>query len=329
MRLLRIPQLPRFRVQLPRFSATTRSNCWVASIVLVTLSWIGWNTNAKPSGAYRGAVIPHIPDMMAEIGPSSNAAGPNTSTSAASEGGLKVEGKLAIRMKQALLQDARAKLQTIPDYFATFVRQERVGKTLLNRETAELKVRHAPFSVYMKWHEGSDVGREILFVQGQNDGRMLVSPGNVLPTVKLDPAGDLAMRESRHPCTEAGVLNLVDKILGYCERDLKLDEGVVCQFLAEQKFDGRQCHVIRTDYGCAEIDPEYRCSVMFLDKETLIPVCLKNYGWPDRCGAPLSAADQISDATLVEFYAFTGLRYHVRLPEGDFDNANTTYRFRR
>jgi hypothetical protein len=326
---MRLPRLPQLRFPFPTLSDTARSNCWVASVLLMTLGWIGWNTHVKPSGAYRGAVIPHIPDFLIQPATRLNTPESDGAGSVAVDCGPKVEGKLAIRMKQALLQDARAKLQTIPDYFATFVRQERVGRNLQDRETTELKVRHAPFSVYMKWHEGSDVGREILFVDGQNDGRMIVSPGNVLPTVKLDPSGDLAMRGSRHPVTEAGVLNLVNQILGYCDRDLKLDEGVGCQFLADQKFDGRLCYVIRTDYSCAEIDAEYRSSLIFLDKETLVPVCVKNYGWPDKCGAPASAGDQMTDATLVEFYAYTGFRYHVRLPEGEFDHANATYRFRR
>ena len=63
---------------------------------------------------------------------------------------------------------------------------------MLDREMTELKIRHTPFSVYMKWHEGTDIGREVLFIEGQLDDKLLVSPGNVLPTVKLDPYGDLA-----------------------------------------------------------------------------------------------------------------------------------------
>jgi len=327
---MRLPRIPHLRFQLPNLSATARSNCSVASVCVLTLGWVCWNTHAKPSGAYRGAVIPQFTDLMQHEmdAPTGRSESKNLGT-APPNGFLKVEGKLALRIKQALLQDARAHLQTIPDYYATFVRQERVGKQLLNRETTELKVRHSPFSVYMKWHEGSDIGRELLFIEGQNNNRLIVSPGTILPTVKLDPTGEMAMEASRYPVTESGILNLVEKILSYCERDLKLGEGVGCQFLPEQKFDGRLCHVIRTDYTCAEVDAEYRTSLIYLDKESFIPLCIKNYGWPDRCGAPSSAGDQLTDVTLLEFYAFTGLSYHVRLPEGEFDHANSQYRFRR
>ncbi len=329
MRLLRVPRL---RIALPNVSPMARANGWVIGILTLTFSVISWNTHAKPAGAYRGAVAPQIEEVV----PHQAAAGSDSSATESqtvASSGPKIEGKLAVRLKQALMLDARAKLQTIPDYLATFTRQERVNGRLLGRESTELKVRHAPFSVYMKWNEGSDVGREILFIKGQNDGRMLIKKGgkvgDLLPTFKLEPTSDMAMKESRYPISDSGLLNLVEKILSYCERDLKLDEGVNCQFLPDQKIDGRLCYAIRTDYGCAEVDPEYRCSIVFVDKDTTIPLCVKNYGWSDKCGAPASANSKLSEETLVEFYAFTGMRYQSRLPDTEFDQANAQYRFRR
>lgn len=330
---MRLPRFPRLRIALPALSPTTRANGWVIGIFTLTFSVISWNTHAKPAGAYRGAVPPKIDEVVIhETAPAGDQSSPSPSQSVVSTG-PKIEGKLAMRLKQSLMLDARSKLQTMPDYLATFTRQERVNGRLLPRESTELKVRHSPFSVYMKWNEGSDVGREVLFVKGQHDGRMLVKKGGkvgeLLPTFKLDPTSDLAMKESRYPVTESGLLNLVEKILGYCERDLKLDEGVTCQFLPDQKIDGRMCYAIRTDYGCAEVDADYRCSIVFVDRELAIPLCVKNYGWSDRCGAPESANEKLTDDTLVEFYAFTGMRYQSRLPEGEFDQANANYRFRR
>lgn len=330
MRLLRVPRL---RFTLPKVSPTARANGWVIAILTVTFSVISWNSHAKPAGAYRGAVPPQIEETPAHQTPVAGTANAAAELQTVVSSGPKIEGKLAVRLKQALMLDARAKLQTIPDYLAIFTRQERVHGRLLGRESTELKVRHAPFSVYMKWNEGSDVGREILYVKGQNDGRMLVKKGgkvgDVLPTFKLEPTSDMAMKESRYPISDSGLLNLVEKILSYCERDLKLDQGVNCQFLPDQKIDGRLCYAIRTDYGCAEVDPEYRCSMIFVDKETTIPLCVKNYGWSDKCGASASANNKLSEETLVEFYAFTGMRYQSRLPDAEFDQANAQYRFRR
>ena len=330
--LMRILRLPRLRIAVPAMSPRTRANGWVIGLFALTLAIIHWNTHTKSAGAYRGAVPPQIPDLVIHTPP---AEGGNTaaSTTATIAAGPKIEGKLAMRLKQALMLDAKSKLQTIPDYNVTFTRQERVGGKLLMRESTDLKVRHVPFSVYMKWNEGSDIGRELLYVEGLNGNRMLVKKGgqvgDMLPTFKLPPDGDIAMKESRYPVTTSGLLKLVEKILEYSQRDLKLDEGVVCQFLPDQKIEGRMCYVIRTDYDCAEVDQDYRTSLIFVDKLTALPMCVKNYGWSDRCGAPESANDRLTDETLIEFYAFTGIRYQSRLPDIEFDQANTRYKFHR
>ena len=39
-----------------------------------------------------------------------------------------------------------------------------------------VKVRHEPFSIYLKWLSG-EVGREVLYVDGANDGEMFVRSG--------------------------------------------------------------------------------------------------------------------------------------------------------
>lgn len=329
---MRIFRLPRLRIALPSVSPCTRANGWVISLFALTLGILHWNTHAKSAGAYRGAVPLQIPELTIQP-PVPVGENPNVPQAPLVAAGPKIDGKLAMRLKQALMLDAKAKLQTIPDYLVTFTRQERVGGKLLKRESTDMKVRHAPFSIYMKWNEGGDIGRELLYVEGLHDNRMLVKKGgqvgDMLPTFKVVPDGEIAMRESRYPVTTSGLLKLVEKILEYSNRDLKLDEGVACQFLPDQKIDGRMCHVIRTDYDCAEVDPEYRTSLIFVDKVTALPICVKNYGWSDRCGAPESANDKLSDDTLIEFYAFTGMRYQSRLPPVEFDQANSLYRFHR
>lgn len=327
---MRLPRLPRMRIKLPVLSSCGRSNAWAGGVMMATILAIFWNTHAKPAGAYRGAVGPSMADAnlsdLATTKP--QVSGTNSDATPASIG-PKIDGKLAIRLKQSLLLDAKARLQTIPDYLVTFVRQERVSNSLLNRETIEMKVRHSPFQVYMKWMDGGDIGREVLYRAGENDGKMIVSPASMIPVVKLLPDCDIAMRQCRHPVSQAGLLNLVDKLLEICDRDLKLDEGVSCQLLPDRKFEGRNCYVLRTDYGCAEIDSVYRTCVMFLDRENGIPVCVKNYGWSQACGAPESANDELTDSTLVELYAFSGFRFQSRLAEKEFDVANKEYRFRR
>ncbi len=331
--LARLPRMPWHWFRLPRLSPVTRANASAIGIFVVTLTIINWNTHAKSAGAYRGAVPPQITDQLVMHQPTQAAGASGSAPSASVAAGPKIEGKLAMRLKQALMLDAKAKLLTIPDYVTTFTRQERVQGKLLERESSDLKVRHTPFSVYMKTTEGHEVGREILFIEGQNDNRMLVKKGGklgeALPTFKIEPDSALALKEARYPLTTSGLMKLVDKIVDYCARDVKLDEGYSCQFLPDQKIDGRMCYVIRTDYTCAEVDPDYRVSIIFADKATAIPLCVKNYGWSDKCGAAESANEKLTDETLIEFYAFTGLQYRSRLADVEFDQANAQYHFRR
>src|SRR5260370_4648324 len=135
--------------------------------------------------------------------------------------------RVALQLHLTLLELGKRRLESIPDYTATFLKQERVnGEDLQDLQTIELKLRHEPFSVYMKWTEGGDVGRQVLYVDGHD---MLVrlggKKGKLLPVIPLDPTGSRAMAESRHPATEMGLLHLIDVLLKYRKRAFTLTQG--------------------------------------------------------------------------------------------------------
>ncbi len=127
-------------------------------------------------------------------------------------------GRMALLMNMLLLEKGCRYLETVPDYTATFSKQEFVGGTLSDNQVINLKCRHQPFSVYMKWLVG-DKGQELLYVDGQNEEKMLVKmgglKGRLVPTLKLDPLGSLAMQESRYPITKAGIKALAETIIDF------------------------------------------------------------------------------------------------------------------
>jgi hypothetical protein len=183
----------------------------------------------------------------------------------------------------------------------------------------------------MKWVEGGDVGQEVLFVEGQYDDAMQVKLGGRLgrlPTMKVDPHGSAAMSKSRHPITEMGLLQLAEAIAKYRKRDLTLKEGVRWQLLADQKILDQDCHCFVVEYASKEIEPTYRKSITYIDKEHSLPVCVKNFGWPDE-ETPTDDPQALDEATLIEFYGYKDLRFETRLAAADFDKANSDYRFRR
>ncbi|HUL31260.1 MAG TPA: DUF1571 domain-containing protein, partial [Thermodesulfobacteriota bacterium] len=75
------------------------------------------------------------------------------------------------------LRQAEAFLDRTESYTAVFHKQERVNGWLKTKETVSLKFKN-PFKVYMKWIEDPGRGREVLYVDGWNDNRILLrEPG--------------------------------------------------------------------------------------------------------------------------------------------------------
>ena len=240
-----------------------------------------------------------------------------------------IEGPEALAHNIDLLRQGQTKLERMPGYTATMFTHERVGGQMSTPHIAELKLRHEPFSLYMKWLAGDDKGRELLYVEGRNDGEMLVKlgglKGRLLPAIKVDPHGALARAKSRHAITEAGLLHLVRTLLEHRERDRRENVQVDCRCSEEHEFDGRPCCCFVLDFASREESPTYRKSVQLFDDEWLVPVCIWNYGWPTREDVP---GEKLDEATLLEHYSYSDLRLHQDLADRDFDRDNAKYSFR-
>ena len=250
-----------------------------------------------------------------------------TNGAATSSGSEQVSGRIALLLNLLLLEKGRDRFAKVPGYTATFYKKERVGGSDLESQVVRLKMRHQPFSVYMKWLVG-DKGRELLYVAGQNSGKIIVKVGGVkgrlLPALKLDPTGSLAMRESRYPVTMAGLLRLSETLIGYRRRELQQKSGTHCRMIDNQRFDGRPCYCFIVTYDSPAASKEYRKSITFLDKKRMLPVCVKNYGWPEG-----DATGDLDKTTLIEHYAYTDIRVTQQLADSDFASSNRNYHFRR
>lgn len=310
-------------------------NCAAALVCLSSAGILTLSFQATPAGAGLDAAA-----LVGTEGTTIAAVPTTTSTGGVSSEELEkhvhhaVQGsKVALQLHIALLEVGKHRLQALPDYSATFFKQERVdGGDLQELQTCQLRLRHKPFSVYMKWIEGGDVGRELLFVDGEYENRMQIKlggrKGDLLPRLKLDPNGSVAMAESRHPVTEMGLLQLAELTSKFRKRDLELKEGVRWQLLADQKVLERDCHGFVVEYASKEVEPTYRKSITFIDKEHSLPVCVKNFGWPAE-DLVVETPQALDEATLIEFYGYRDLQFETRLSENAFDKANSEYKFRR
>ncbi len=213
-----------------------------------------------------------------------------------------------------LLSLAEKSYAGVTDYTSIFVSRERIGGTLREAETIQLKFQR-PFRVYMKWLEGPSKGREGLYVAGANDGKFLIyEPRGVrkLFTAALDPQDPRVMEQSRHPVTDVGLGRLLEIVGENARRGMRAGVmQVIDRGLAQ--VGGQR---VRRVEGILPRDPKagYYCYRVFLafDEENHLPIQIVVYDWNDE---------------IVEEYTHTQLRVNPGLTDRDFDPNNREYGF--
>jgi hypothetical protein len=159
-------------------------------------------------------------------------------------------------------------------------------------------------------------GRKVLYVRGQNEGKMLVRNGGKrfsYVTVRLEPDSEAAMKESRYPITETGLKNVTRRLLEKAEEDMLHDPtGANTQvtFFRDAKVDGRTCTRIRVTHPEPDENLSFHVANVFVDDQLGVPVRVEGYGWPD---------EEDDAPPLLEEYTFTRLRLNVGLTEAQFD----------
>ena len=216
----------------------------------------------------------------------------------------------------------------IDDYTCVIVKRERVRGRLQNFEYLFAKVRHhrengqrvVPFSVYLKFLGPNKVkGREVLYVEGQNDGKLVVRTGETqYPfTTTLRPTGELAMRENRHPITEFGFENFGRRLIHLIPEAIT-PEQVRVEHSENSKVDGRLCTgIVVTRTKRAQQDRFHRVRIFF-DRDLKIPIHYEAYDWPKTDGGK---------PVLLEQYTFRNIVINPGLTDGDFRRDNPAYGF--
>ncbi len=135
-------------------------------------------------------------------------------------------------------------------------------------------------------------------------------------TVKLDPAGKVAMDERRHPITEAGIGHLLKLLQEDRRLAAKHDEGRVIDKGKVREKDrgklrGRELRVFECIMPKSKRS-EYYChrAVVGFDTKLVLPVSVSIYDGKGR---------------LLEQYRYQDLKLDVGLTEKDFDKDNPGY----
>jgi hypothetical protein len=210
------------------------------------------------------------------------------------------------------LRGTELALTNVDNYTTLFHRLEFVDGKLIPEEVVFFKFKR-PFKVYMRWIKPSK-GQESLYIQGANENKIRAHGNGIfgLVTVNLEPTNTLAMENSRHPITEAGLHNLVRTVASNVRRALQSGE-LISKAHGEKTIYGRKTRelegVLSKDkskgYYC------YRC-IVNVDLETRMPIKIQIFDWSDR---------------LVECYGFEDLKLNPGLTDRDFDPKNPKYQF--
>jgi len=235
-------------------------------------------------------------------------------------------GKAAMQRNIEIIEKGLADFKKVPDYLATFTKQERIGGDLSSVQKITLKLRHEPLSIYMKWRSG-ETGQQVIWAEGQYDGKMQVKAGGIkgrLGTLSLDPSSALAMSQSRHPCTMVGLKCAAEKILQYQKSALEQGIGFQCELRDDAEFDGRPCYRCLVQYDSRQDSSEYRKSEILIDKQLSMPVSVMNFTWAQDADPAT-----IDEQTLIEHYMYTDIQVQQQFADLDFSRANEDYRMTR
>jgi hypothetical protein len=240
--------------------------------------------------------------------------GQNDDARQAAQAAAEIDAPPRVRELITRLDSAREFLQATRRYAATFTQQVHKDGRLLDPEEIEIKVQHEPFAVFMEWDKD---GQQALYVEGENDNKLLVHPtrgfGRLRKVWVLDPDSGLAMRGSRRPVTEIGLLNLVDLLLGFHR------EHLLCSQCVAQPADVGEAGSTQytLTFNGPHENPYYARTDLWLCNERHVPLRIENYFWTDenRVGP------------LLESYHYTDICVDECVADADFDRNNEDYRF--
>ena len=216
------------------------------------------------------------------------------------------------------------------DYTARMAKRERIKGSLSKMSYMDIKIRcprvtpqgqQTPFSIYMKFLQPRDAsGREVLWIDGQNEGNLLAhQPGVVIgmKTFELPPTGMMAMQGQRYPIYEAGLENLIVKLIEKASRDRAAG---MCDVTYRDglKMNDRPCSLIEVVHPEKRAPYEFYKAQVLIDDELNLPVRYTSYDWPKAPGAK---------PEILEQYTYVNIKLNVGLTDKDFDPSNSAYNF--
>ena len=251
-----------------------------------------------------------------------------TSSTPATDGVRQLSMDQVLEMARA----ARRQLsQTLDDYTARFVKREADQKGVLGPETemvikVQTRLRgdteEAPLRVYLRFVSPESIkGREVLWAQDLNDGKMAVHEVGLLFSLKtlwLDPTGIIAMQGQRYPISEIGLVRLVEQLIERGEKD-RDNPDITVTLNESHSFDDLQTHLIRVQRSRPSGDKDdFSLAEIIIDPARQLILSYRSFGWP---------AGEADPPPVLESYSYYDVQTNVGLTDTDFDTSNPAYNF--
>ena len=232
------------------------------------------------------------------------------------------------------IEMAREGLATIQsnvrDYSAIMVKRERIDGVLGAPEYMQMKVRcprtiagqQVPFSVYLKTLKPKKkAGREVVWVQGANGNKLCAHETGLLGMKRfyLEPTGWVAMQNSRYPITDAGIENLIIKLIDKAET-AKLSNRSKVVYRDNAEIMKRKCSLIELINEERHESDEFHKAHVFIDQELNLPVRYVAFDWPASPGGK---------PEIIEEYTYVRLKMNQGYTDIDFSADNPAYKFPR
>lgn len=254
------------------------------------------------------AKVPTMPPATLPLAPMTEA---KASILEAKMSGNTVDALASFQMSLTEMKVAYAK---VFDYSGHFVRQERVRGKLMPEQTAELRVKAKPRSIALKFIGPNELlGHELVYVTGRHAEMIRVRPAGNFDAkafMTVNATDPRAMVDTRHPITEIGIGAAIDHLekMTTIERRLRnpmsvsmADFNFVKRPVIRYEIFTERPHALRYAYR----------TVVYVDKETKLPVRIEAYDQPTVNGAV--------GGELLEAHSLVNLKFNQGIGEVPFE----------
>ncbi len=235
----------------------------------------------------------------------------------------------ALDMARAALARSQREIR---DYTCVLVKRERVNGKVGAQEQMIAEVMNSkerdgrlvsPLRVHLKFVAPKAVkDREVLYVQGENNGKMLAKEGGLsgrfLPSVWLNPTGVLAMRGQLHPITDIGIENLIRQLIERGEKEKRNPNGCEVKFKPGYKINKRICTLLELKHPVKRPGDEFYLAQIYIDDQMGIPIRYAAYDWPTGPKRQME---------VIEEYTYLNVKVNVGLTAKHFKSDNPKFNF--